>query len=88
MAELPAKDAAQSGPRCEYQVLRDKNPKTGILLLKKKLFDCGSPAGRYRCSGELTSLEMNLCDRHRDRVTKQYKWNLTKIEDRVGTQAG
>ena len=83
MAELSVLAVEQNGPRCQFQVLRDKNPETGILLLKKKLYDCGKPAGRYRCEGHLTSLEMNLCDTHKNKVVSDYKWNAVKIQDLV-----
>lgn len=83
MTESTVGDAKPNGLRCQFQVMRDKSPATGILLMKKKMYDCGENAGSYRCEGELSSLEMNLCDKHRDFVISRYGWKVVKIEDRV-----
>jgi hypothetical protein len=64
---------------CEFQVKRKD-----VYDIRPKEKDCGEPASRVRCSGELTSLIMNLCEAHRLHVTREYEWKVTNLEESNG----
>jgi hypothetical protein len=40
---------------------------------------CGKPAAQYRCEGELSAIQMALCDFHKNFVINNYKWNLKVV---------
>src|SRR6266702_2042240 len=75
--------------KCEFQVntRRDIASPGKIGFKKLKLQDCADPAAYYRCTGELTSLEMALCNYHRDFCRTNYKWILTRIERKTDEQS-
>ena len=68
---------AVQGLKCKFQMHHADQYGTK----SKTKSDCGEPAGMYRCAGRLTSLDMPLCDRHKIKIVKDYKWKLTKIDD-------
>lgn len=69
---------------CDFQVktTTDKTHPEKVAFARAMLQPCGDAAGMYRCQGLLSSIDMPLCDYHRDFCINTYQWKLTKIEER------
>lgn len=59
---------------CEFQI------KAGTKWQQ----DCGDPAGTYEVTSMIT-IEMNLCDAHRNKLIADYGWTVEKIKDKEAT---
>lgn len=65
---------------CEFIQGTKKNANTGFV--KHEIF-CGKPAAKYKCSGELSSICMSLCEFHKNFVVNHYKWNVTTLSSEL-----
>lgn len=64
--------------KCEFIQGRKKNPITGTIGHD---IHCDRPAVKFQCRGELGSIEMLLCEFHKNFVASHYKWKVEPVSE-------